>query len=369
MLAWWILLLFMNYLNVGTYGRVSDETYMFYISMIISFLIGYSPSFLYKIRNKYFIFKNDSKKIIFSFYYLMNLILILLILNSQLLNIGFENYFIGVRALHEFSLLGISTLQDNLIKLIIVPCLIFFILIFSYIKDYIKYNFIILVVPVILYSLFFQTNFMISYLFGLLGLYMIENKINYKIIFFLITILVLSAMNRGRGLEILEVLHRYFIDYFTLGFNIFDYLLKNESSFMNDTTYGMSTLLPLDHLLSRLFSQSTPIWFENSNMLNDPFPLTDNIMHQPNAFGTIGFTLYKDFNYLGSILGGLLFGFIMFLLNFTSSISGKFLSVYLVLFSLLSMMVSPFMQLWFWMGLIYLTILLIFERRFFERYN
>jgi hypothetical protein len=349
-------------MNIGTYGRANEYVYCFYIIMLLAMIIGYLPAFLYKYPVKYYRLKK--RNILTGSYYIIVIILIILILHSSFIKLGFYNYFWEVRVLNNRNVLKISVFSENIIKVFLVPMIHISIIIF--LSHNYKYRYIYASVPILLYSLFFQTNYMIIYLFLIACLIMIEGKINYVFLATLLIILLLIAFVRAGRTDIFAVIQRYFIDYFTLGFNILSYLLEYENSYMNKHTFGMSFLVPLDQIISRTFNVDSPIWFNNQIMLMEKFPLTNNPLYQPNAFGTIGFILYKDFGLGGAILGGLSVGFAFFILNINNTPIKKMSSYYFAYYVLISVMVPPVIQLWFWMGLVYLIILSCLQRSFYE---
>lgn len=366
-LVWWSLLLYLNYLNIGTYGRISGTAYEFYIVMLISLFVGYLPGFFIKNQQVTFSIQKKGIKIIYAVYAFLILLLIALLFKSSLFKIGYFNYYLEIRVFENFSVIGISKFVDNILKSLFLPLIQIVTIIWLFFIEKPKLKYPLSFLPMAMFSLLFQTNFNYIFLFGVVLLYNLEYaKRNYSFLLFIFAVIISMAILRG-GTDIYYVLQRYFIDYFTLGFNLFDYYITSNFGYMMNHSYGMSSLSIFDQFISRLTGDIAPVWAANQEMLNEKVKLTSNFLYQPNAFGTIAFVLYKDFGFIGSVIGGYAVGLTFFLLERWKSVTSKITAFYLAYYVLVGMMVPPLIQLWFWVGFIYLIIFNIYSQVFYEK--
>ncbi len=83
-----------------------------------------------------------------------------------------------------------------------------------------------------------------------------------------------------------------------------------------------------------------------------------------NAFGTIIFTLYRDFNFVGILLGGFLYGAVVTYARYRSHMSWWHGALFLMLAPawMMGMMVSPLEAAYFWFVIVALGSLQLVNR-------
>ena len=152
----------------------------------------------------------------------------------------------------------------------------------------------------------------------------ILDRIRIKNIFIIsIFILVLLFFTILRSVEDSDFLTSSvsgFIDYNIIGFKIFDANLNNPSSIIHSHTFGRSLFGQVDSLFSILYRLIVDKGFlpansENAKYLDTFIDLGLKDVKNVNAFGTVFFTLYRDFGYSGIILFPFFFGFLINLIN------------------------------------------------------
>jgi oligosaccharide repeat unit polymerase len=107
-----------------------------------------------------------------------------------------------------------------------------------------------------------------------------------------------------------------FIEYNIYGLRIFDLNLKDPSSIIHQHTFGRSLLGQIDAIFSILYRFTfdptfLPANSVNGAFLNTYFDVGKNTVITANAFGTIFFTLYRDFGLYGTLFFSCLLGFIL----------------------------------------------------------
>lgn len=114
-----------------------------------------------------------------------------------------------------------------------------------------------------------------------------------------------------------------FMEYNMYGLRIFDLNLNDPSSIIHQHTYGRSLLGQIDAVFSILYRFTIDPTFlpansVNGEFLNTYFDVGKNTVITANAFGTIFFTLYRDFGLYGSLFFSCGFGYVLnwFNLNF-----------------------------------------------------
>lgn len=163
----------------------------------------------------------------------------------------------------------------------------------------------------------------------------ILNKIKFSNVFiiaiFLSILLLLTILRSVEDSGFLMSSIASFIDYNIIGFKIFDANLWNPKSIIHIHTYGRSLLGQIDSVFSilyRLLIDDTflPANSENAKYLDTFIDIGEKESNPVNAFGTIFFTLYRDFGYFGILLFPFFLGFIInwFSLKFKSTNNPKY---------------------------------------------
>ena len=152
----------------------------------------------------------------------------------------------------------------------------------------------------------------------------ILDRIRIKNIFiisiFILVLLFFTILRSVEDSDFLTSSFSGFIDYNIIGFKIFDANLNNPSSIIHSHTFGRSLFGQVDSLFSILYRLIVDKGFlpansENAKYLDTFIDLGLKDVKNVNAFGTVFFTLYRDFGYSGIILFPFFFGFLINLIN------------------------------------------------------
>lgn len=146
------------------------------------------------------------------------------------------------------------------------------------------------------------------------------NKIKFRtvvlVVVFLSIFLGLTILRSVDNSEVITASITSFLEYNVVGFRIFDVHLWDPKSLIHIHTYGRSFLGQIDSIFSILYrlcidNTFLPANSENGKMLDTPIDIGVTEIKEANAFGTIFFTLFRDFGYFGIIFCPLILGFII----------------------------------------------------------
>lgn len=235
--------------------------------------------------------------------------------------------------------------------------------------------FVLCLVNFLCFVYLWQVNYPLIHLFWFLVFYTLltaerRGHFNLKIIVsagVLVAVLVASATNRG-GTGVLAGIQHYIINYHLIGFSFYDFQYHDARSILHETSFGRSSLGFIDQMLhgflKRLSVDYSAASFENSTFNDVPIDLGAAVSLQFNAFGTILFTLYRDFAFVGIMVGGFLYGSAATLARYRSKYSWRAGAIFLLLASawMMGMMVSPLEEAYFWFTIIALGLISIVNR-------
>jgi oligosaccharide repeat unit polymerase len=225
------------------------------------------------------------------------------------------------------------------------------------------------------FSYLWQVNYPLIHLFWIMVFYTLVNaqrqgRFNGKLMTagaVICAVLLASSANRFGG-EIIGGIKHYVIDYHLIGFSFYDYQNQNSASILHAHSFGRSSLGFLEQVLENLLKPLS-IGFqaassENSEYLNTAIDIGSKETLNRNAFGTIVFTLYRDFNLIGILLGGFLYGAVVSYARYRSRISWRHGALFLMLASawMMGMMVSPLEAAYFWFVIVALGLLQVVNR-------
>ena len=165
--------------------------------------------------------------------------------------------------------------------------------------------------------------------------------------------LLISAANRFGG-DVVGGIQHYMVSYHLIGFSYYDYQYHDPKSILHTLSYGRSSLGFLDQMLeiiSRFFDfdyKSASV--ENADYNNQDVEIGRHEIRETNAFGTLLFTFYRDFNIAGIAVGGFLYGAVVTYARYRGVQSWRARGYFLFLASawMVGMMVSPLEQTYFW---------------------
>ena len=375
-LIWWIFWQVINHIEVIDITAASTLTNAIYLTMYISMLLGYyfvklaySPNLKIEIpslTSAVNLKKISKNKLTYIYLTVAFVVLVFGLYKSEAFSLGFTEYFLKMRgtdALGEVT--GISVL-DNFIKIFIVPMVMASsIFEMNSIKNTNKIHFkkaIWAFINVLAFTYLFQVNYVLILIMFLLLFYIIDSDSSniyrskvVKFIFLLVFVLVsMSAINRYGSFDILGVILYYPATYFSLSFSLFDYNL-NSNSIIHEHTYGLSFLgyfavLPFIFFKAIGFSDFIYMPTVMENITHNNICVSLGGYKCYNAFGSVAFSLYRDFGVLGIFLGGALYGSTVCYFNIMrrKSYIVEMCYFYLLAMGVIGIMVSPFDLPYFW---------------------
>ncbi len=307
------------------------------------------------------------------------LMLVISLKLSGALSTGFVDYFVRLRvALSEgdFSTLTNVHSLDILTKILAFPLsYTVMVILLSVELETSKGTFVICLINMLAFAYLWQVNYPLVHMFWFMIFYMLltaqrRGRFNRKILTFsslIMTVLVASAVNRG-GTDLTGALQHYIIDYHVIGFTFYDQQFQDPQSILHNLSFGRSSLGFLDQVLEVLLKPFSVGYHaassENADYNDIPLDIgaTDSI--QFNAFGTIMFSLYRDFNVFGLVMGGFAYGAIATRMRYLSGHSWFAGAVFLMLAAawMMGMMVSPLEAAYFWFTIVALAIFNVVNR-------
>lgn len=181
--------------------------------------------------------------------------------------------------------------------------------------------------------------------------------------------LLASATNRyGDNDDVFGAIRRYFIGYHLIGFSFYDHHFMDANSILHVPSFGRSSLGFFEHVMQQLLEPFST-GFRAASSANAEFNdvRIDIGASDPkafNAFGTIVFTLYRDFNLVGIALGGFLYGAAATYTRYRGSTSWRHGAIFYLLASawMMGMFVSPVEAAYFWFVVVALGLFQIVNR-------
>jgi oligosaccharide repeat unit polymerase len=215
------------------------------------------------------------------------------------------------------------------------------------------------------FSYLWQVNYPLIHLFWLLVFSLLirahrRNRFDTRMILVLLTlfaVLIASAANRFGG-DLIGGLQRYIVGYHLVGFSFYDNHHQNPHSLLHDHSFGRSSLGFLDQMLeafSKIIGAGyKAASFENATFNNEAVDIGLRDVKEFNAFGTLLFGLYRDFNVIGISVGGFLYGALTAHALHRSAVSWIATAGFMMLASswMMGMMVNPLEQAYFWFSVV-----------------
>jgi oligosaccharide repeat unit polymerase len=225
------------------------------------------------------------------------------------------------------------------------------------------------------YSYLWQVNYPLIHLFWLAVFYVLvdaqrHGQFNRKVLGIgaIICIgLMASAVYRFGG-DIIGGLQRYIVGYHLVGFTFYDQQFQNPESILHAHTFGRSSLGFLEQVLQNALNPFDTGFqaasFANSEFNNTALDIGATEPMYFNAFGTVIFSLYRDFNVLGILIGGAVYGAVSTYALYRGHLSWRHGALFYMLASawMMGMMVSPLESAYFWFVVLALGFLQIANR-------
>lgn len=372
-IIWWCFWHIMNQLEVADINSASLITSLLYFSMYLSALVSYFFIVTIKKSKVSYItheFNLSTTKNKIQYLYLLTCLFILLVslMKAGAFQNGFYEYFLKIRGLDASGEVTGSTQLDNIVKIIVSPAIICtFLLELSLIKICNKINYkriLLSCLNLLAFTYLFQVNYLLILIFIILSFYVIDGKeVNsifrkrglFLFVLSVLSLIIFSASNRYGKFDIYGILIYYPATYFSLSFSLFDYnLMLAKNSILNEHTYGLSVLgyiSVLPFVIFKSFGLSEldfiPTTLENVGFNSQCVVLGGTKCY--NAFGSVLFTLYRDFWVFGPMFGGVIYGSLIAYLNINKNrMLCSILYFYFLSVGIIAIMVSPFDLPYFW---------------------
>jgi hypothetical protein len=372
---YWLFLLVLHNTSLSSIRKASLKIQLLFVLMLLFINIGYfcicyvkQTGTLGKISRPF-----SSKKLEHSitlWLLLISLILILIGIRSGVFSMSYKAYFLRMRGKDAEALTGIGLLDFG-IKIFIYPILLAFLFIELYFRNISKKLVFFTLGIIVFYVYLTQTNYALLAAIYVLGVYFISGygvfstKQFVKIVIPLCILIMVAATTRFGKFSFGKIFRYYFVDYYTLGFYMFQEKTQGMQAAGLDFSFGRSLLGPIELYINQFFrtihlgSIFFPVYTENIdyNAIFIPAKMNGAIS---NAFDTILFTFYRDFSYPGIFAGSFLLGGLLGYTKKKKSIFCKVLYCYIIFVLLKGNSVSPFEQ-----AYIYMTpfIFYIFSRK------
>lgn len=394
---WWVSWHVVNQLRIVDIDPATGLSNYLFITMYVSMILGYfSISLATKkkplvgeiiVNNKSVQPSDREDYFLLACLFFCFVILFFSLYRSGALTSGFYDYFLKIRGVDAHGLVTGSSFLDNIIKIFVVPIIISCVLYeFSFSQRYNVFRRSRLTscfVNMLLFTYLFQVNYLLVLTFVILIFFVVDssykfgssvfrNKRLLSLVLIVFGIIVFAASNRYGSFDILGILLYYPATYFSLSFSLFDFnLIEGNDSILNDHTYGMSLLGYIGVIPFMFFKHFLPDFFyfipsalENIGFNSRCVNLGGDKCY--NAFGSVLFSLYRDFSVFGPIIGGIIYGASLSYLNIKRKCSEIYNMYYYYLLSMgiISIMVSPFDLPYFWFVFV---VLAIFKSNFKKR--
>jgi len=368
---WWFFWLLLSHFELTGLRKPSFYVYFQFYLLLLFFILGGFFSYIKHIAllqyNTFFneFVKEKKSRFPLAFFILISVFVFLFwsLFRSGFFEMSYGEYYFYVRRYNFSDYLTGAKYADIFLKIFVFP-LVITMLAIGFSGNLTRLNFIIALLCLVMYSILWQVNYPVIYFFWFLVIHVIflnqqpfSGKLkSYMLLFFLILILLVSAGNRYGGLA-WGAVERYFINYHLIGFSLYDNFYTDPDHILHKLSYGRSSLGFFDQFFD-LFLRSfgfdiQAASFQNANENMSPLNIGKGDSFYSNAFGTIIFSFYRDFNILGIALGGFFYAYFLVKYYIMSPFSWRARSVYLILATawVTGMMVSPVEQPYFWFSI------------------
>ena len=288
---------------------------------------------------------------------------------SGALSSDFVEYFAKLRLEEDSmdSLTGIRAL-DVLTKILAFPLsyTIVLIVLADHVRHF-RWTLALCVFNLVAYSYLWQVNYPLIHLTWFLVFHLLMQahrrgefeKRTITVVLILFSTLLASAANRFGG-DVLGGLQRYVVGYHLVGFSFYDYQYHDPNSILHIYSYGRSSLGFLDQMLEAVSKMAGADYkaasFENSTYNNEAVDIGRSEFRAFNAFGTLLFSLYRDFHMVGILVGGFAYGALTTHALYQSARNWVCGAFFIMLASswMMGMMVNPLEQAYFWFAVVVL---------------
>jgi oligosaccharide repeat unit polymerase len=228
-----------------------------------------------------------------------------------------------------------------------------------------RFTLLLCILNLLAFSYLWQVNYPIIHLFWFMvfhsllqarrrGSFDMRGMVIVMVVF---STLLASAANRFGG-DIVGGLQRYIVGYHLIGFSFYDHQYQNPNSILHLHSFGRSSLGFLDQMV-QVASKMVGTNYQAASLENSAYNIdsVDIGLHEikeVNAFGTLLFSLYRDFHLAGVLVGGLLYGALTTHALYRSANNWVCGTLFMILAAswMMGMMVNPLEQPYFWFAVI-----------------
>jgi hypothetical protein len=228
-----------------------------------------------------------------------------------------------------------------------------------------RFTLLLCIFNLLAFSYLWQVNYPLIHLFWFLVFHSLVqahrrgsfDKRTMVIVLVLFSTLLASAANRFGG-DVLGGLQRYIVGYHLVGFSFYDHQYLDPNSILHAHSFGRSSLGFLDQMLEAVSKMVGAAYkaasFENSTYNNEAVDIGVSEVKEFNAFGTLLFSLYRDFHFVGILVGGFAYGALTTHALYRSANSWVSGALFMILASswMMGMMVNPLEQAYFWFAIV-----------------
>lgn len=377
LLAWWIFWLCASYTDLSEFTPPSGATLAQFLLLVFAFVLGYQ--FVKRVRvdgSGAMAISTRSLPAPTSALLRVALRSAALVCAAMLLvslhlsgafATDFIEYFTKLR-MDEDGLESLTGLRglDVLTKILVFPLSYTVVLVVLAIGvQRFKFTLLLCVLNLLAFSYLWQVNYPIIHLFWFLIFHLLLQARRVRsfdtramvVVFALFTTLLASATNRFGG-DILGGLQRYIVGYHLIGFSFYDHQYLDPNSILHVHSFGRSSLGFLDQLL-QVATKLVGANYQSASAENGAYNIdaVDIGLHEVkavNAFGTLLFSLYRDFHLAGILVGGFAYGALTTHALYRSTNSWSHSTLFMILASswMMGMMVNPLEQPYFWFAIV-----------------
>lgn len=374
--AWWVFWLAASYADLNGFIPPSGETVAQYALLIVSFVVGHytmkhlwvivfhpPPSHAREIRAN-----NTRMCVTLRAAALTCAALLLISLHlSGAFTSDFIEYFAKLRMDEGGleSLTGIHAL-DVLTKILAFPLsyTVILIVLAKGVQGF-RFTLLLCIFNLLVFSYLWQVNYPLIHLFWFLVFHFLVqahrrgffDKRIMIVMLVLFSTLLASAANRFGG-DVVGGLQRYIVGYHLIGFSFYDHQYQDQNSILHLHSFGRSSLGFLDQMLEAVSKMVGAAYkaasSENATYNNDAVDIGLSEVKEFNAFGTLLFSLYRDFHFVGVLVGGFCYGSLTTYALYRSANNWLYGALFMLLASswMMGMMVSPLEQAYFWFAIV-----------------
>ena len=373
--AWWIFWLVVSCTGLNEFIQPSSQALLQFVLLVGSFLLGF---FLISSRNKQrggARFRGVElhgrscspplRVALRGAALACAAVLVISLYLSGAFGVSYAEYFIKLRqsASEEWVCTGIYSL-DLLTKMLIFPLsyAVLLIVIANGVRQ-LRLTLLISIFNFLAFSYLWQVNYPLIHLFWFLIFYELTRSYRLgsfdlsvvAVLIVLFSILLASSVNRyGLEGEVIASFQRYLFGYHLIGFSFYDYQYTDPKSLLHVHSLGRSSIGYLDQVL-QVLSKMIGGGYNSASLENSAYNIQGidigrYDVRECNAFGTILFSFYRDFNIPGIIIGGFAYGAIVTHALYRSHQNWIWGAIFMLLASswMMGMMVSPLEQPYFW---------------------